>query len=432
MFNRRCLQALPPEESIEEDRGRRTKDSFIGRGRRRKIELEAPLEGKEDLLSLDEEELLSNGTRCFYIVRRELELAFQSSLRSFPREDSPEFIEFQSSLDLNKTEADLLKLGFVLNSNELLTDIVRELHDKLDSEASLRLSGKLIGSSPSKLRAALSRKSKLSALKLLKVDFNNRRGYIDFELDDGIEEYLGGLTKTSFSALFFSIQKESSFALSDFQLPKQKLDFMLELLRSPQPCKILLYGAPGTGKTELAKSLTAAARLQGYWIKQSKDDEDINLRLALSTTRSQLTQNKGLLVLDEADEFLKSASFSSFLALKSKENSKAWLNHFLDHSPCKMIWIANDIENVEPSILRRFTYSMQFKQFTRAKRITYIRKLSAQSPLKKYLSDDLIQELAQYEVNVDAIASALKNCQAALQTERQAVFRSKAKIKAPK
>ena len=412
MFNRRCLQALPPEENVKEVMGRSTKGSFLRSGRRRKIELEALLEGKEDLLSLEEEELFSNGARCFYIVRRELEFAFRSSLRSFLMEDSPEFIELQSSLDLNKTEADLLKFSFVLNNKELLTDTVSSLCDKLDSEASLRLVGKLIGSSPSKLRAALSRKSKLSVLELLKVEFNSRRGYLDFELDDRIEEYLGGLTKTSFSARFFSIQKESSFALSDFQIPKQKLDFMLDLLRSPQPCKILLYGVPGTGKTELAKSLTAAARLQGYWVKQSKDDELINPRLALTATQNQLTQKKSLLVLDEADEFFppKLHSFFSF-SKNGRENSKAWLNHFLDHSPCKMLWIANDIEHVESSVLRRFTYSMQFKQLTRAKRIAYIRKLSAQSPLKKYLSDDLIQELAQYEVNIDAIASALKSCQ---------------------
>ena len=413
MFSRRCHQALSPKKSVEEGRRRDAKDSVSRRGRRRgKIELEALLGEKEDLFSLDEEELFKNGARCFYIVRRELEFALQTSLRSFVREDRPEFIELQSALGLNKTEADLLKLSFVFNDNERLEDILREFHDKLNSEADLRLIGKLIGSSPSKLRAALGRKSKLSALELLKMNPGNRRGCIDFELDEQVEEYLGGLSKTSFSARFFSIQKESSFALSDFQLPKQKLDLMLKLLRSPRPCKILLYGAPGTGKTELAKSLTKAARLEGHWVKQSEEDELTNLRLALTTTKSQLRQNRDLLVLDEADEFLKASSYFPFRGDRERTSSKAWLNHFLDHSPSKMLWIANDIRGVEPSVLRRFTYSMQFKQFTRFKRIAYIRKLRAQSPLKKYLSDDFVQELAQYEVNVDAIASALQSCQA--------------------
>ena len=254
------------------------------------------------------------------------------------------------------------------------------------------------------------------------------RNYFDFELDEQVEEYLSGMGKAPFGLRFFHIQKQSSFALSDFQLPKQKLDFMLKLLRSPQPCKILLYGVPGTGKTELAKSLTEAARLQGYWIKQSEDDEMNNLCLALTVTQKQISQKKDLLIFDEADEFLKSSSFLSSFMREKRISSKAWLNHFLDHSACKMLWIANDIGYVEPSVLRRFTYSMQFKQLTRAKRIAYIHRLSAQSPLKKYLSDDLIQELAQYEVNVDAISSALKNCQALYKRKGKAPS-SKANLK---
>ena len=58
-----------------------------------------------------------------------------------------------------------------LNSNEILIDTIKDLCDKLSPEAYIRLVGKLIGSSPAKLRAALGRKSKLSALELLKVDF---------------------------------------------------------------------------------------------------------------------------------------------------------------------------------------------------------------------------------------------------------------------
>ena len=115
IFNRRCLQALPPKEGVEEAKGRKPKSSFLKKGRRRKTVLEAffPLREKEDLFSLEEEDLFSNDARYFYIVRQELELVFQSSLRSFPRENSSEFIELQSSLDLNKTEADLLRFGFV-------------------------------------------------------------------------------------------------------------------------------------------------------------------------------------------------------------------------------------------------------------------------------------------------------------------------------
>lgn len=121
---------------------------------------------------------------------------------------------------------------------------------------------------------------------------------------------------------------------------------------------LLFYGAPGTGKTEFAKTLADKIKTELYAVGENfeEDSRKENLNLAYSILSKD--QNSCLLV-DEADDFLEQ---ECLLFGRKKENNKLYINRLLENNKTPTIWIINSIANIEKSYLRRFTYALNFSK----------------------------------------------------------------------
>ena len=134
---------------------------------------------------------------------------------------------------------------------------------------------------------------------------------------------------------------------------------------------ILLYGVPGTGKSEFARLLAQQAGLTAYDVKSADDDGDpisgnTRLRHFALSQRFLSEQEKALVIFDEIEDVFPDTglSFASLFGGKRSssppDQAKAWINQQLEHSPVPAIWISNSIDAIDDAFLRRFAFHIEF------------------------------------------------------------------------
>ena len=199
-----------------------------------------------------------------------------------------------------------------------------------------------------------------------------------FKLDDDL---MRAITQphdsvASLMAHFLEMSRPGQLQGSDYPHVSHAREDVSALLQAAlsqrqQGVNVLLYGAPGTGKTEFARLLAKGLGVDLYAVKTRDEDgdpADTDGRM----THYQLAQNflrdnpKALLLFDEVEDVLGGESGLSALSRlfggsNSGNNSrKAWLNQVLETNPVPTIWISNSIEAFDPAFLRRFLYPVEF------------------------------------------------------------------------
>lgn len=230
-----------------------------------------------------------------------------------------------------------------------------------------------------------------------------------------IVDYLNGVGEISLVQKYCRRDKGRSLDLDSFTVPEHSTEIIRSLLKAGGPCHILLHGEPGTGKTEFSRAVAAAAGKEVFFVQMGETRGEIgrataSRRAAIKGAVGAVKPGHSVLVVDEADHFLNTRYFM-FGCENTQE--KGWLNNFLDHCGHKIIWIVNESAYIEESTLRRFSYSLRFKKFTRIERQSVWEKMAGRHPLRRHLSPSLLKELAgRYQANAAGIASALNTLKA--------------------
>lgn len=141
---------------------------------------------------------------------------------------------------------------------------------------------------------------------------------------------------------------------------------------------ILLYGAPGTGKTEFAARLVRQVGASGYSVSDRDADGDPasrEVRLAsLMLTQVFAPRGRSIVVLDEAEDVFQ-GEYNNALGrtFGRRDQSKSWINSLLEANVSPVIWISNRIEHMDPAYLRRFSYCLEFPATPRRLRLAVAR-----------------------------------------------------------
>ncbi|MGX3010858.1 AAA family ATPase [Helicobacter sp. 23-1044] len=262
--------------------------------------------------------------------------------------------------------ADTLHLNdaeFALVNITAIATEVREFRDFLEAfgnvgrrESALIIS-QLLGFSYDKIINALSDEGILRQLEIIRSYRKSISLALEFESGDFINILLSEhRSKNELTRNFVIPCGESTLDSSDYTHIKE-LDSLLCYLRFAKDSRkkgvnILLYGTPGTGKSEFAKIIAKniSANLFKVRVNDSDGDaQDGEARIGSYLLAQRfLDANKDILLYDEVEDILNCD--------KGRFKNKAFFNEMLESNPVPTIWITNKIYNVDSALIRRFDF----------------------------------------------------------------------------
>ncbi|MBV21962.1 MAG: hypothetical protein CMI57_00475, partial [Parcubacteria group bacterium] len=305
---------------------------------------------------------------------------------------------------LNETEVEMVTFFYIKENVDIITNHFNNSSDIADFDQCLIIINqlfKIIGCKKSDIQKALS-KGNLSKCGL--VEKNTYK----ISLDDFLGEYISGISEKHLNEQFCALFSGESMTLDDLEISNEEKEMLTDLVsKKKRAVNILLYGEPGTGKTELAKSLAATTKKRIYIINNKDNEKASDFKRAIVATSNIADPDKSIILVDEADKLL-NTRFSFFLS--GEGNSKSWINTFLDENKHKIIWITNESTCIEPSTMRRFAFSMEFKQFNINKKVKAFQYQLQKYGLNNYFSNEELKTMSRrYSINAGGIADLIKN-----------------------
>lgn len=360
---------------------------------------------------------LLGDTPCFRSLFDAIESRLEKLVAKNPLASDSNIELLSRSLELTPVEIAILSLCSSIEQADIDSSMFCHAKHPLRRVQALRVA--LNQASEHDIYSALSPNSKLSRSGLLMRD-----GSLHRDLEDIL-----CLSKKGTALLSSAVQSADDMAaivlkpLTDSKatMPlewphlQEKTELLQKLLGQCLATKeaginILLYGTPGTGKTEYARHLIEKIGAHGFRIDDADDEHNpatCQERLA-SMGLSQIfaPPKESVLVLDEAEDIFHSDYHNPFGASNSrKEQSKSWMNNLLENNRSPVIWISNKIGHIDPAYLRRFAYCLEFPTTPRG-----VRRNIAKAHLTPVgCSTELMESVASSEhVSPALLASAAK------------------------
>ena len=310
-------------------------------------------------------------------------------------------------LSLNVAERMVFRLAIQLQLYEPLKELSGALPKSNLAELGEVLSN-LFDLPKSDIISALKDKGKLLGYGLLTRNYNPDRihEYLDWgkmlDFDEFISEPLNEQTLLK-SCTQPAIK--TSLNLDDFAYLGEMKAMMLDYLQSSfathrKGVNILIYGAPGTGKTEFATLLAKALSVSVHNITYMDGDGDvISAEERLNKCRfaqKVLEGQSSLLIFDEIEDVFRGSFFGQSVA----QQNKAWMNQLLENNNVPMIWLSNTVFGIDPAFLRRFDFILEMPDLPLKNKSALITQLT-----EGKLSPAYVQHFAKVRSLTPAILS---------------------------
>ena len=266
-------------------------------------------------------------------------------------------------LQLNPVEQELLRFAMHLRSEGPMRDLFEYL-PKSDLQRTAAIMADLLNQPKNQILSALKKGGKLNAYGIIVRNYRLDKVHDYFawgETLDFDEFVTQPLNEYALLKSCTEIPQVPSLQPDDFAhiagMKEMMLTYLQQALKHHQKgVNLLIYGVPGTGKTEFAGLLAQALGISAYNITYMDSDGDVmtaEQRLNYSRLAQTLLNDKqALLIFDEIEDV-----FNGSLADRSvAQKNKAWTNQLLENNNVPMIWLSNSVHSIDAAFLRRFDF----------------------------------------------------------------------------
>ena len=317
----------------------------------------------------------------------------------------------KDTLKLDDLEAELLMLAYVKAETGF------DWPCRVDIRNLPKFYAMALDRSVEEVRCALAPQGKLMKFSLLDDDF-------DFS-SRTLGSFMAGSSDQAINRRFYDMDANESPLPWDYygELAKGDGEVLKRMVASCDgKCNILLYGAPGTGKTSFAKSLAKELGRTVFQIRQGDEDGN-NMKpqtrmIGIQICNAQESRDTGIMVIDEADELLRTTTGGGLFGMmggkgggKAGRTEKGVVNTLLDDMRMPTIWVANTSpDEMDESVRRRFDYSVRFDRLNVRQREMIWRNQVAKHGLEPLVPPQKSDEFAaKYETDAGGISGVLAN-----------------------
>ena len=268
----------------------------------------------------------------------------------------------------NLSEFEKIVLGYsiLLHNEELVDECSQVIGDRISSFAVPRIYSQILGIDMKHIEKVLESDGNLFKSCLLHLDLQ-WYGSLRTRLELITEAFPKRMVVAQSDIRnvvkgFVTLTKPGTLSVANYAHISERLSLTKQLLEinlknKASGVNVLIYGNPGTGKTEFAKLIAkeVCANLLEVRTCTSFGLPITKMRRMRSyqVGQSIYSQGDNIILFDECEEI-----FNSHSQDDGDNNpisaQKSWLNSKLETNRLPTIWISNSIESFDPAFLRRF------------------------------------------------------------------------------
>ncbi len=176
-----------------------------------------------------------------------------------------------------------------------------------------------------------------------------------------------------------------------------------------RPANVLLYGAPGTGKSEFVKTLGAQLGYPVYFVGEDNGKGNEPLRkeriaaLMISNAIGAAAE-KMIVAVDEADDLFAGVDEDN---AATRQGSKVFMHRLVERARAPTVWIVNDIRRLGPAVIRRMNLVLRFPRPGKAVRGRIVERLATREKL--FLDDRAVDRIASLRAAPALIENAIRS-----------------------